>query len=128
MLIVKYLQHLHPTMYLLIPANANIVTTIASKFTSHYVSINSYQFSEMKANERRFTSHYVSINSDIFIFAGLVAILFTSHYVSINSEMALIKKECLSNLHPTMYLLILCIVIAAPLLYLFTSHYVSINS
>ena len=94
--------------YVSINSSLSINIAIHSfKFTSHYVSINSYQFSEMKANERRFTSHYVSINSDIFIFAGLVAILFTSHYVSINSEMALIKKECLSNLHPTMYLLIL---------------------
>ena len=38
--VISY-ENLHPTMYLLIPANANIVTTIASKFTSHYVSINS---------------------------------------------------------------------------------------
>ena len=75
---------------------------------------------------------------------------FTSHYVSINSRMMKLMDNGVSNLHPTMYLLIhmIPVVLVVVLLYLhptmyllipsplqscdivlkFTSHYVSINS
>ena len=56
-----------------------------------------------------FTSHYVSINS---IFGENVTVdynAFTSHYVSINSIIYIKPMDTLLYLHPTMYLLILCV-------------------
>ena len=39
--IESIIQHLHPTMYLLIPMSEKQADHRISKFTSHYVSINS---------------------------------------------------------------------------------------
>ena len=76
--------NLHPTMYLLIRKSTSAFVGALPSFTSHYVSINSYQL----------------LN---YIF---VLFLFTSHYVSINSDDGKKEAALIGNLHPTMYLLI----------------------
>ena len=55
--------HLHPTMYLLILDKAAEEERLLEYLHPTMYLLILYQFSEMKANERRFTSHYVSINS-----------------------------------------------------------------
>ena len=73
-------------MYLLILVKG-ITISLSSLFTSHYVSINSSQNENVKPQIVTFTSHYVSINSIIYIK----------------------PMDTLLYLHPTMYLLILCV-------------------
>ena len=83
--------NLHPTMYLLIRKSTSAFVGALPSFTSHYVSINSYQL----------------LN---YIF---VLFLFTSHYVSINSDDGKKEAALIGNLHPTMYLLIPVIIKAS---------------
>ena len=70
-------------MYLLIPTKPQLIFA-AIRFTSHYVSINSYSVAPV----------------------SLMLMAFTSHYVSINSPDTKYHKGDTVNLHPTMYLLI----------------------
>ena len=98
--------HLHPTMYLLI-RNFFLALLRSVRFTSHYVSINSFKNDIINIQERKFTSHYVSINSFYRYHIQLLLNKFTSHYVSINSPSRLSYPiACYTYLHPTMYLLI----------------------
>ena len=83
--------NLHPTMYLLIRKSTSAFVGALPSFTSHYVSINSYQL----------------LN---YIF---VLFLFTSPYVSINSDDGKKEAALIGNLHPTMYLLIPVIIKAS---------------
>ena len=74
----------------------------SSPFTSHYVTINSYNPEVSYFRMNKFTSHYVTINSLISFFNATTPFLFTSHYVTINS---MESKKCMApfyNLHPTM--------------------------
>ena len=57
-----------------------------SKFTSHYVSINSRKSFDYEEDYNKFTSHYVSINSVTSLKKHFGECEFTSHYVSINSS------------------------------------------
>ena len=59
-------------------------------------------------NYNSFTSHYVSINSNVLDASSAALRKFTSHYVSINSDKAVTGQLTVTNLHPTMYLLIHC--------------------
>ena len=43
--------HLHPTMYLLIPEDQDEKSLSSKIFTSHYVSINSYEAAQARVNE-----------------------------------------------------------------------------
>ena len=97
--------HLHPTMYLLI-RTWNCYISDRSKFTSHYVSINSFLLILLNSYALSFTSHYVSINSRTLDSFHGFPLLFTSHYVSINSDAEKAESADEVNLHPTMYLLI----------------------
>ena len=99
--------NLHPTMYLLIRKSTSAFVGALPSFTSHYVSINSYQLLNYIFVLFLFTSHYVSINSvTASKTLGFVSV-FTSHYVSINSDDGKKEAALIGNLHPTMYLLIL---------------------
>ena len=123
-------------MYLLIPSKTAILIIIVQRFTSHYVSINSFYSITSAELSSTFTSHYVSINSiptlpvinmsDTFTShyvsinssdtepSNAFQLIFTSHYVSINSiQQPQSVGQLLQDLHPTMYLLIL---------FLFTIH------
>ena len=98
--------NLHPTMYLLIRKSTSAFVGALPSFTSHYVSINSYQLLNYIFVLFLFTSHYVSINSvTASKTLGFVSV-FTSHYVSINSDDGKKEAALIGNLHPTMYLLI----------------------
>ena len=95
-------------MYLLILVKG-ITISLSSLFTSHYVSINSRSAYIQPARLRLFTSHYVSINSSQNENVKPQIVTFTSHYVSINSIIYIKPMDTLLYLHPTMYLLILCV-------------------
>ena len=56
-------HNLHPTMYLLIQTITITTANTISRFTSHYVSINSEFEQALDIKAYLFTSHYVSINS-----------------------------------------------------------------
>ena len=114
-------------MYLLIHSTLFFIVS-ARRFTSHYVSINSYVANESTVIGIVFTSHYVSINSNADYARMRRRIKFTSHYVSINSNDIDNTLSVIIYLHPTMYLLIQNMLIFIVLIILFTSHYVSINS
>ena len=77
-----------------------------NSFTSHYVSINSGALIWEAHWNDEFTSHYVSINSNVLDASSAALRKFTSHYVSINSDKAVTGQLTVTNLHPTMYLLI----------------------
>ena len=117
-------------MYLLIRGCGHLGKTIFNQFTSHYVSINSYNISYLiYEHENKFTSHYVSINSaDLILLFFAIGNLHPTMYLLIRITLKNLQPV-ITYLHPTMYLLILFAFIKSVCYYLsFTSHYVSINS
>ena len=98
--------NLHPTMYLLIRYIQPGFTCV-SRFTSHYVSINSQEFLDvMNDFDHLHPTMYLLIHPGVCY-----------------------HQSWQADLHPTMYLLILVVFgIYLHIRYIFTSHYVSINS
>ena len=80
---------------------------MASKFTSHYVSINSLKAKISELTQKNLhPTMYLLIR---YIQPGFTCVSrFTSHYVSINSQEFLDVMNDFDHLHPTMYLLIPC--------------------
>ena len=93
-------------MYLLI-LKSILYISLEYKFTSHYVSINSFYHYHTQHLLNKFTSHYVSINSSLLADRLCTfSYLHPTMYLLIpNAEDAIIVP--FTDLHPTMYLLIL---------------------
>ena len=75
---------------------------VASKFTSHYVTINSNLSKYPILEFYSFTSHYVTINSSSSTVILTFLNKFTSHYVTINSHLKYNQNNQNLHLHPTM--------------------------
>ena len=107
------LSYLHSTMYLLIPAISLFRKCFGHLFTFHYVSINSFRFAALSGVLLSFTFHYVSINSALNAWVD-------SNYNNLHSTMYLLillmlikATHLILNLHSTMYLLIPVIIKAS---------------